>query len=75
MGFRAVAGSFVADGNGNITSGVEDVESFLTGVSVQIPITGTYVVGADGRTNAVINSGSQTGATGSSPSPAINTRC
>src|ERR1700735_3930757 len=27
-GFMAVAGSFVADGNGNIQSGVEDVDSF-----------------------------------------------
>jgi hypothetical protein len=57
-GFLAAAGSFVADGQGNILSGVEDVESFATGVSTELPITGgTYVVGSDGRTTATINTG------------------
>jgi hypothetical protein len=56
-GFLAAAGSFVADGKGNILSGIEDIESFLSGVSVQLPITGTYLVGSDGRTTATINNG------------------
>ena len=55
-GFLAVAGSFVADGNGKIISGVEDIQSFLTGVSTQVPITSsTYLVGSDGRGSASIN--------------------
>ncbi len=49
-GLLAVAGSFVADGNGNIVSGVEDIESFLEGISTELPITqSTYSVGSDGR--------------------------
>jgi len=55
LGFSAFAGSFVADGSGHIVSGVEDSESFASGVSTQAPITGTYVVGPDGRTTALIN--------------------
>ncbi len=56
LGFLAVAGSFVANGNGHITSGVEDVSSFLTGVKT-IQINGsssTYVIGPDGRGTASI---------------------
>jgi hypothetical protein len=53
-GFIAAAGSFVADGNGNIVSGVEDVESFASGVVSQLQFTGNYAVGADGRTTATI---------------------
>ncbi len=49
LGFYAVAGSFVTDGNGDIESGVEDIDSFQTGVSAQVPITGNYTVGPDGR--------------------------
>ena len=56
-GFLAVAGSFVADGQGNISSGIEDYDSFLLGVSTAIPFTGTYVVGQDGRTTATIDTG------------------
>jgi hypothetical protein len=56
-GFLAVAGSFVADGNGKILSGVEDVDSFLTGVATQVSLSGTYVVGPDGRVNAKISTG------------------
>ncbi len=63
-GFMAVAGSFVADGNGNIVSGVEDINNFSTGTSFQIPIySGNYVVSPDGRTNAVIKTARQTGVT------------
>jgi hypothetical protein len=55
-GFFAVAGSFVADGNGRIISGIEDIQSFLTGVSTEVPITSsTYVVGTDGRGSASIS--------------------
>lgn len=58
-GFLAAAGSFVADGQGNITSGIEDFDSFLTGVSVATPFKqdSTYVVGPDGRTTATIDTG------------------
>ncbi|MGC2420324.1 MAG: hypothetical protein WA405_01600 [Candidatus Acidiferrales bacterium] len=62
-GFLAAAGSFNADGSGHITSGVEDEESFLTGISTQVGFVtpanstypGTYVVGPDGRVNVTIN--------------------
>jgi hypothetical protein len=57
-GFLSVAGSFVADGNGHILSGVEDINSFVNGISTGVPISGlnnTYVVGTDGRGSAVLN--------------------
>jgi len=54
-GFLAVAGRFVADGNGNIVSGAEDIQSFLNGTSVALPIMpSTYSVGSDGRGMASI---------------------
>lgn len=56
LGFLAVAGSFVSNGNGHIVSGVEDVSSFLTGVKT-VQINGnssTYVIGPDGRGTASI---------------------
>lgn len=56
-GFLAVAGSFVADGQGKIISGVEDANSFLNGVSTQVPISGTYTVGSDGRGTAKLSTG------------------
>jgi hypothetical protein len=56
-GFLAAAGSFVSDGGGHIISGVEDFDSFLTGVSTQVPISGTYQVGTDGRGTATLNTG------------------
>jgi len=59
-GFLAAAGSFVSDGNGHITSGLEDVSSFLTGISTQVPFSGTYVVKPDGRTTASINTAAGT---------------
>jgi hypothetical protein len=62
--FLAVAGSFVADGQGGIVSGVEDIENFSTGISVQISIQGgSYLVGPDGRTRASLNTGGQAGTT------------
>jgi len=56
QGFLAVAGSLVTNGNGHITSGVEDMSSFLTGVkTVQINgSSSTYVIGPDGRGTASI---------------------
>jgi hypothetical protein len=57
LGFSAVAGSFVSDGNGNIESGLEDTDSFQSGVSKQVPISGNYVVGPDGRGTANFNNG------------------
>jgi hypothetical protein len=53
-GFFALAGSLQADGNGNIVSGVEDINS-AGSVFSSVPITGTYTVGADGRGTAVLN--------------------
>ncbi len=61
-GFLAVAGSFQADGAGHIVSGVEDVDNFGTGPSTQVSISGTYVVGPDGRGTAKVNVGSGSGA-------------
>ncbi len=57
LGFSAVAGSFVADGNGNIESGVEDADSFETGVTAQVVITGNYVVTPDGRGTVNLSNG------------------
>jgi hypothetical protein len=56
LGFLAVAGSFVANGNGHIVSGVEDISSFLTGVkTVQMNgSSSTYVIGPDGRGTASV---------------------
>ena len=45
-GRQAIVGRFHADGNGNITSGVEDINS-VSGVSLSVPFTGTYTVGSD----------------------------
>jgi hypothetical protein len=53
----AVAGSFVADGNGHIQSGIEDVDGFSTAGPKHYQIAGTYKVGADGRTGVLLNSG------------------
>jgi hypothetical protein len=61
-GFMAVAGSFQADGQGHIVSGIEDSDSFATGVAKQVPFTGTYAVGADGRTSVKLSVGSGSGA-------------
>ena len=47
-GFLTVAGRLQADGNGNITSGTEDLNSG-SGVFTNLPLNGTYSVGADGR--------------------------
>jgi hypothetical protein len=44
-GAVVIAGSFTADGNGNITGGLEDI-SRASGVSTGVSFTGTYTVGA-----------------------------
>src|SRR5712692_4705444 len=44
-GAVVIAGSFTADGSGNITGGLEDI-SRVSGVSTSVPFTGTYSVGA-----------------------------
>ena len=52
----ARTGSFIADGNGNITSGVEDVVA--PGVSPNLDITitgGSYTINADGRGTLALN--------------------
>lgn len=54
-GFLAVAGSFQADGNGHITSGIQDINSGL-GIFTNVAISGTYTVRADGRGSATLNS-------------------
>jgi hypothetical protein len=54
-GFRAVAGRFVADGAGTIQGGLEDIDSFGSPVaSAVLIISGSYTVGADGRTRASV---------------------
>jgi len=47
-GFIGVAGSFTADGKGNITSGLQDINSG-SGVFTSKTFTGTYAMGSDGR--------------------------
>jgi hypothetical protein len=44
----AVAGSFTADGKGNITAGIED-ENGPNGAVLNVPVTGTYNIGSDNR--------------------------
>jgi hypothetical protein len=44
----ATAGHFHADAKGNITNGVEDINS-SSGVSQSLPFTGTYSIGSDRR--------------------------
>jgi hypothetical protein len=47
-GAYQVTGSFIADGDGHLSSGVEDVNS-STRVTADSPFTGTYSIGGDGR--------------------------
>jgi hypothetical protein len=54
-GFLAVAGSFIADGNGHLTSGTEDVNSGAA-IATNAAITGTYTVRADGRGSITLTS-------------------
>ena len=54
-GFALRAGTFVADGAGHITGGLEDANSSAGGLLPNTAFTGTYSVGADGRGTATIN--------------------
>ncbi len=56
-GFLSVVGSFVADGNGNIVNGVEDVNSAAISPTTTQINPSTYTVGPDGRTTANITTG------------------
>ena len=56
-GFLAVAGSFVADGAGHITSGTQDINSG-SAVSPNVAVSGTYLVRSDGRGTVTLNSSS-----------------
>ena len=55
--FVTAAGSFTADGNGNITSAVEDITFAGSGTgsgTQNVTFTGTYAVGSDNRGNALL---------------------
>ncbi len=54
-GAVVVAGSFYADGLGNLKTGVEDFNS-IGGTPVNRTFTGTYTVGSDGRGQLVFSS-------------------
>lgn len=55
-GTFVAVGIFTADGNGNVTSGQEDVNDVFSGVLQQVAISnGTYSVGVDGRGQATLN--------------------
>lgn len=59
-GFRssggvAIAGSFTADGQGNITNGVQDFNS-ISGPPATQTFTGTYTLGNDGRGQLIFSS-------------------
>jgi hypothetical protein len=56
-GFLSVAGNFVADGNGNIVNGLEDVNSAAIAPTTTQINPSTYTVGPDGRTTANITTG------------------
>lgn len=51
----AIAGSFIADGNGNVTKGIEDLNG-PDGYKPVVSLTGTYNVGADNRGFATLTS-------------------
>ena len=53
----AYIGSLTADGAGNITSGVDDI-NLPSGVKTGVSITGTYTVGLDNRGTATLTSAS-----------------
>ncbi len=51
------AGSFVADGAGNLSSVLEDVTNTASATTTPISATGSYTVGADGRGTFQFNDG------------------
>jgi hypothetical protein len=50
------AGSFTADGRGNLTTGLEDIHD-SSGADTTVSFAGTYTVGADGRGSMRFNDG------------------
>jgi hypothetical protein len=54
-GFISVAGSFQADGNGHLTSGLQDLTN-ANSVATNVATTGSYTVRPDGRGEATLNS-------------------
>jgi len=56
-GFFSAAGSFSADGAGNILNGVQDSVSLTTGAAVKVTFTGTFLVTPDGRGSATLTAG------------------
>jgi hypothetical protein len=54
-GLLAVAGSFVADGAGHITSGTQDINSGAA-INTNVAVSGTYLVRSDGRGTITLNS-------------------
>ena len=58
-GFFAVAGSFQANGSGNLVSGTMDINN-SSGVSTNVPFTGTYSVIPNGQGSATLTSAVQT---------------
>ena len=63
-GRQAIVGRFHVDANGNITDGLEDINAD-SGVSLSVPFTGTYVMGAgrSGTLSLTTTSGTVTYAT------------
>ncbi len=59
--YIARVGSFVADGNGTITSGLEDVVVGNTGGAEVTFMGGTYTIQANGRGLLILNSGNGNG--------------
>jgi hypothetical protein len=55
----SVVGGFQADGNGNLTNGLEDLNG-SGGVFTNVPFAGAYAVGPDGRGSATITSSQRT---------------
>jgi Putative Ig domain len=51
----AIAGSFVADGKGNLTGGIEDINR-TSGVTASLAFTGTYSANADNRGTMTLTS-------------------
>lgn len=58
-GAWTLAGSFIADGNGNITSGIVDTNS-VAGTPATMTITGTYTIAANGLNTMTIQGQSGT---------------
>lgn len=56
-GFYSIAGTIQANGSGSITAGTVDINSPGTStLANNVAVTGTYIVQADGRTTATLNS-------------------